>query len=81
MSRKKILFHSFTLADTDDPDVYLMLAINSFLDTPKGKWVHDHAQDLEYHIENDQIGYRMRCILTGNLDAPQTTEYLLRWKD
>lgn len=69
------------MADSDDPDVYLMLAINSFLTTPKGKWIDRNALEVKYHIEHDQYGKNMICVLTGLLDDKIVTEYLLRWKE
>lgn len=75
----KITFHSFSMGDVDDVDIYVAQPIWEWQQTEKGRWVMEHAQDLRYdtNVDPDSFGYRIR--IRGELEEKQATEYFLRW--
>jgi hypothetical protein len=73
-------FHTFTMGDVDDPDIYVAEPIWKWQQTEKGAWVMQHAQDLTYSIGPDHNGFGYRVLVEGALpEGVLTTEYLLRW--
>lgn len=77
----RITFHIFNLGDSEDPNIGAGIAIGEWLDTDKGRWVKEHAQDLKYAIEPDILQWGYRCAIYGLLEGAKTTEYFLRWNE
>lgn len=78
----KIIFHSFSMGDVDDVDIYVAQPIYEWQQTEQGKWVMQHAQNLTYRTAPDfnTLGYRID--IYGEMDpGPQLTEYLLKWSN
>ena len=75
-----ITFHSFSMGDADDVDIYVAQPIYEWQQTDQGKWVMQHAQNLTYHTTPDLHTFGYRVAITGDIDTgPQLTEYLLKW--
>ena len=75
-----ITFHSFSMGDVDDVDIYVAQPIYEWQQTDQGKWVMQHAQNLTYHTAPDLHTFGYRVAITGDIDpGPQLTEYLLKW--
>ena len=75
-----ITFHSFSMGDVDDIDIYVAQPIYEWQQTDQGKWVMQHAQNLTYHTAPDLHTFGYRVAITGDIDpGPQLTEYLLKW--
>ena len=75
-----ITFHSFTMGDVEDIDIYVAEPIYKWQQTDQGKWVMQHAHNLTYHTAPDLYTFGYRVAITGNIDpGPQLTEYLLKW--
>ena len=76
----KIVVHSFSVGDAEDPDLY---AAEPILDWEKGEagmFVMKHAvgqpvwlRDLDYY----NFGYRYAIV--AELPGPRATEYYLKW--
>lgn len=75
----RVTFHIFNLGDSDDPEIGAGLEIGSWLETDKGQWVKQHAQDLKFAIEPDPVNWGHRCAIYGRLEGARATEYFLRW--
>ena len=76
----KVEFHSFTMGDVDDIDIYVAQPIYEWQQTTKGKWVMEHAQDLKYYTHADPNSFGHRITVQGQLNEIHATEYFLRWK-
>lgn len=76
---QKIIFHSFSLGDVDDPELYAAFPLGEFMDTEKGQWIKSHCADPCYIIRPDPETYGVRCIVYGSVEDKSATEYYLRW--
>ena len=75
-----IAFHSFSMGDVDDIDIYVAQPIYEWQQTEQGKWVMQHAHNLTYHTVPDPHTFGYRITISGEMDTgPQLTEYLLKW--
>lgn len=72
-------FHSFTLNDVDDVEIYAAQPIYEWQHTPPGKWVMEHANDVTWQKDNHFkfLGYRVTVY--GYLEPKLAIEYLLRF--
>jgi hypothetical protein len=76
----KITFHTFAMADVEDPDIYAAEPIYRWQQTEQGTWAMEHAHDLTYSTSADphSFGYLISIRATIN-DPKRITEYFLRW--
>lgn len=75
----KITFHTFSMGDVDDVDIFVAQPIWEWQQTDQGKWVMEHAQDLRYYTAPDLNTFGHKITICGNLEPKLATEYLLRW--
>jgi len=77
----KVIFHSFTMGDVDDVDIYVAQPIYEWQQTEQGRWAMKHAQDLRYNVSQDPSTFGHRVTICGKIDqGPSLTEYFLKWK-
>jgi hypothetical protein len=76
----RIVVHSFSVGDTEDPDIYAAHPLWEWQESEKGQWVMKHAvvkpiwlRDLDYY----NFGYRY--VIVAELPGPRATEYYLKW--
>ena len=75
-----ITFHSFSMGDVDDVDIYVAQPIYEWQQTEQGKWVMEHANNLTYHTAPDPYKFGYRITISGEMDTgAQLTEYLLKY--
>jgi hypothetical protein len=75
-----IAFHSFSMGDVDDVDIYVAQPIYEWQQTEQGKWVMENARNLTYHTAPDPHAFGYRITISGEMDTgPLLTEYLLKW--
>jgi len=75
-----IEFHSFTMGDVDDVDIYVAEPIWRWQQTDAGRWVMEHAKDLRYYTSADHNTFGYRVSIRGEIEeGPQLTEYLLKY--
>lgn len=76
----KLQFHSFSLGDCEDPELYAAQPIWEWQQTEHGRWVTDHAHNLTFHVHVDANTMGYRVFITGSLEEDsRATEYLLKW--
>ena len=76
----KINFHTFTMGDVEDPEIYAAEPISRWQLTEQGQWVMEHAHNLTYHQQSDAHQWGYRFVIRGELNDPRKiTEYFLRW--
>jgi hypothetical protein len=75
----RIKFHSFTLGDVDDVEIYAAQPIYEWQQTPPGKWAMAHARDLTWRRDLDINTMGHRITVYGYLDPRLATEYILRY--
>jgi len=77
----KINFHTFTMGDVDDVEIYAAQPIHEWQQTEHGRWVMENAHDLTYHTKADETTWGYRVVIRGEISDPRkVTEYYLRWK-
>jgi len=76
----KINFHTFTMGDVEDVEIYAAQPIYEWQQTDHGRWVMENAHNLTYHTTPDLALYGHRIVIRGEITDPQkVTEYYLRW--
>lgn len=78
---QKIIFHSFSMGDVDDPELYAAFPLSEFMDSEKGQWIKSHCTDPCYIIRPDPATFGVSCIVYGLVEDKSATEYYLRWNN
>jgi hypothetical protein len=76
---QKITFHTFSMGDVDDPELYAGFPLSEFMQTEKGQWIKANCQDPQYIIRSDTNIFGNRVIVYGDVEDQLATEYLLKW--
>jgi len=75
-----ITFHTFTMGDVEDVDIYVAEPIWKWQQTEQGKWAMTHAEDLRYHTSTDPATFGYLISIRGTVNDPKRiTEYFQRW--
>lgn len=75
----KITFHTFSIGDPDDPEIYAAFPLSEFMSTEKGQWIRANCADPQYIIRPDPNTYGQRVFVHGEVEEKLATEYFLRW--
>jgi len=76
---QKITFHSFSMGDVEDPELYAAQPLYEWQQTDQGQWVMKHCTDPQYIIRPDVNTFGHKIIVHGEIEDQLATEYLLRW--
>jgi hypothetical protein len=77
---RKVIFHSFTLGDVDDPEIYAAEPIWKWQQTEHGQWVMEHCDDPVFTIHPDGTTWGHRVIISGVMEDKNVVFHELRWK-
>lgn len=76
----KIVVHSFTMGDVDDPELYAAQPIWEWQQSDAGKFVMEHAIETPvFHKHIDNLIYGYRYAITAELEKKKLSEFYLRW--
>ena len=75
-----MIFHTFRIGDSEDPDLYAAQPIWEWQQTDHGQWVMKHGQDLTYNIQPDFSSYGYKVSITGGLNSDDEVYYTLKYK-
>lgn len=75
----RIVLHSFTLGDCEDPEIYAAYPILEWEQSEMGVWAKEFAGDLSYHIRIDPNSWGHCVDITGELDEIHQVEFALKW--
>jgi hypothetical protein len=76
----KVVVHTFTMGDVEDPDLYAAEPMWKWQDSEQGKFVMEHAVDQpEWHRQLDHTSYGYKYAITAELEAKKLSEFYLRW--
>lgn len=68
------------MGDVEDPEIYVAEPIFKWQQTEQGKWVMQHATNLESRTTLDHFQYGYLILIVGEIEEGTfLTEYLLRW--
>jgi len=76
---RQITFHTFTMGDVDDVDIYVAQPIWEWQQTEQGKWVMENCSDPKYQIGPDGQSWGHRVRLYGELDEKDAVYFQLKW--
>lgn len=77
---KKIVVHSFTMGDVEDPDLYAAEPLYQWQNSDQGAWVMSNALDTpEWNRMADPISYGHKYYVTAVFNTKALTEYYLRF--
>lgn len=76
---RQVTFHTFTMGDVDDVDIYVAQPLYEWQQTEHGKWVMEHCKDPQYTIGPDGANWGHRVRVYGVLEDIKATEYYLKW--
>lgn len=77
----KLVVHSFTVGDVDDPDLYAAQPLWEWENSEAGAWVMENA--IETPMWNrvvDHNTYSIRYAITARLKEVDTTYFLMKYK-
>ena len=79
-SYHRIVFHTFLVSDSEDPDLYAADPLWKWQNSDEGKFVMEHANDKpEWHRQVDYQHYGYRYSITAVLEEKKLTEYYLKF--
>lgn len=82
METVKVIVHTFSLGDVDDPDIYAADPLWHWEKSEAGRWVMEHAVDTPvWHRFVDHTRYGYRYKITAELTAEDATFYNLKYRD
>jgi hypothetical protein len=76
---QKITFHSFSMGDVDDPELYASFPLSEFMQTEKGQWIQANCADPTYVIRPSANTFGQQVVVYGEVEDQLATEYLLKW--
>ncbi len=76
---RRILFHSFSMGDVEDPEIYAAHPISEWQQTEQGQWVMEHCADPTYNIGPDPALMGYRITLWGELKDEDAVFHELKW--
>lgn len=80
IERQKIIVHSFSMGDVDDPDLYAAEPLYQWQQTDAGKWVMENASDTpEWHRQVDIANFGHKYVIVAIFETKKLTEYYLRF--
>ena len=79
-SVRKVVVHTFKMADVEDPDIYAYGPLKEFEDSPKGIWVLENATDTPiWTRQPDNEGWGWTFKITATFNGPALTEWILKY--
>jgi hypothetical protein len=78
---KKVVVHTFTLGEVEDPDLYAAEPIYTWEKSDAGKWVMKNSIDIPiWHRMYDVNTYGYDYTITATLTEEDNTYFILRFK-
>lgn len=75
-----MIFHSFTMGDCEDPEIYAAHPLYEWQQTEMGAWVMKHCPSPTYQIGPDLDSWGYRVTIHGELSVEDATFFTLKYK-
>jgi len=75
-----MIFHSFTLGDCEDPEIYAAGPLLAWESTEMGDWVMKHCTNTSYRISSDPDSWGFKVVIYGDLSNEDATYFTLKYK-
>jgi hypothetical protein len=76
---EKVVFHTFTMGDVEDPELYAAEPLYKFMQTEQGQWITANCPDPQFIVRPDFNLFGYKVTVYGELEDRLATAYLLRW--
>ena len=77
---KKIVVHTFTMGDVDDPDLYAAEPLWKWQNSDQGQWcMQNSIETPEWHRYADPTSFGHKYAVSAVFDTKRLTEYYLRF--
>lgn len=73
-------FHTFSMGDVEDPEIYAAQPIYEWQQTEHGQWVMKHCAEPRYSIGSDLSYMGYRITLYGELEDQDAVFHELKWR-
>ena len=77
---KEYIFHSFTMGDVDDPEIYAAAPLYDWMQTEKGKWVTEHSLTEPYFSLRPNKYYGYDIIISAVFNDKDQTWFALKYQ-
>jgi len=76
----KLVVHSFTMSDCEDPEIYAAEPVWQWQQTDAGRWIMENSRpDPQWTVSLDHRTYGYRVHITANLEPDLATYWALKW--
>lgn len=76
----KLVVHTFSMSDVEDPEIYAAEPILAFEKTEKGQWLVENSyKQLTYNIVADPSTFAHKVVIHAWLRERELTFYKLKW--
>ena len=76
---KEYVFHSFTMGDVEDPELYAAQPIYEWEQSEQGQWIMEHCSEPRFRFRSDPQSWGHRVEIYGVLDDKHGVAFLLKW--
>jgi hypothetical protein len=77
----EIVVHTFSVGDSEDPDLYAGESLWNWQQSESGKWVMENAfEKPSWHRHNDHMSYSYKYQIRARLTPEQITFFELKFK-
>jgi hypothetical protein len=78
--KKKVLVHTFTMGDVEDPYLYAAFPLHEWEQTEHGKWIMEHSLDQPtFYCDHDPAHYGYRVAIYAVLGDRDLTYFELKY--
>ena len=76
----KIVVHTFTMADVEDPDLYAAEPLLKWQNSEEGQWIMAHAVETPiWHKMTDYASFSYKFAITAKLIGRDYTFWTMKW--
>lgn len=76
----KVVFHTFSIGDVEDPEIYASMGLSEWRKTERGIWCWENSiGPIHFHSMLDTQMYSYKVAITGELSPENFTYYKLKW--
>ena len=80
MNTNKVVLHTFTIGDVEEPYLYAAGPIYEWKNTEKGQWCMSNCEgEVVMHTQMDHFTFGYKVLLQGELNDKNLTYFRLKW--
>ncbi len=79
METVKVVVHTFSVGDVDDPEIYAAQPIYEWQQTEAGKWVMENSIDTYWARHNNYQSFSLQYRIVATLSEQDATYFALKY--